>query len=65
MLILDPYDMTFDAVGVFGLDFWLLFKSALSYCDGLSSFQERDTNLEIFLAKNQYPQKKLLYFVKI
>ena len=32
MLILDPYDMTFDAVGVFGLDFWLLFKSASSYC---------------------------------
>ena len=32
MLILDPYDMAFDAVGVFGLDFWLLFKSALSYC---------------------------------
>ena len=35
MLILDPYDMTFDAVGVFGLDFWLLFKSALSYCEWL------------------------------
>ena len=33
MVILDPYDMAFDAVGVFGLDFWLLFKSALSYCD--------------------------------
>ena len=32
MVILDPYGMTFDAVGVFGLDFWLLFKSALSYC---------------------------------
>ena len=32
MLILDPYDMTFDAVGVFGMDFWLLFKSASSYC---------------------------------
>ena len=32
MVILDPYDMTFDAVGVFGLDFWLLFKSASSYC---------------------------------
>ena len=23
MVILDPYDMTFDAVGVFGLDFYL------------------------------------------
>ena len=27
MVILDPYGMTFDAVGVFGLVFWLLFKS--------------------------------------
>ena len=32
MLILDPYGMTFDAVGVFGLDFQLLFKSGSSYC---------------------------------
>ena len=32
MVILDPYDMAFDAVGVFSLDFWLLFKSALLYC---------------------------------
>ena len=32
MVILDPYDMTFDAVGVFGLEFWLLFKSTSSYC---------------------------------
>ena len=35
MVILDPYDMTFDAVGVFGPDFWLLFKSASSYCGGI------------------------------
>ena len=33
MLILDPYGMTFDAVGVFGLVFWLLFKSGSSYCE--------------------------------
>ena len=26
------YGMTFDAVGVFYPDFWLLFKSGLSYC---------------------------------
>ena len=31
-VILDPYDMTFDSVGVFGLDFQLLFKSGSSYC---------------------------------
>ena len=31
-LALDPYGMTFDAVGIFGLDFWLLFKSGSSYC---------------------------------
>ena len=33
MVILDPNDMTFDAVGVFGLVFWLLFKSGSLYCD--------------------------------
>ena len=33
MVILDPYGVTFDAVGVFGLDFWLLFKSGSSYCE--------------------------------
>ena len=33
MVILDPNGMTFDAVGVFGLVFWLLFKSGSSYCD--------------------------------
>ena len=33
MVILDPYGMTFDAVGVFGLAFWLLFKSGSSYCE--------------------------------
>ena len=32
MMILDPYGMTFDALGVFGLIFWLLFKSGSSYC---------------------------------
>ena len=32
MVILDPYGMTFDAVDVFCPDFWLLFKSDLSYC---------------------------------
>ena len=34
MVILDPYGMTFDAVGFFGLDFQLLFKSGSSYCEG-------------------------------
>ena len=33
IVILDPNGMTFDAVGVFGLVFWLLFKSGSSYCD--------------------------------
>ena len=31
MVILDPYGMTFDAVGVFGLDLHLLSKSGSSY----------------------------------
>ena len=33
MVILDPYDMTFDAVGVFGPDFRLLLKCFLSIQD--------------------------------
>ena len=32
MVILDHYGMIFDAVGVFGLAFHLLFKSCSSYC---------------------------------
>ena len=32
MVILDPYGIIFDAVGVFGLAFQLLFKSGSSYC---------------------------------
>ena len=37
MVILDLNGMTFDAVGVFGLVFWLLFKSGSSYCDIIAS----------------------------
>ena len=33
MVILDPHGMTFDALGVFGLAFQLLFKPGLLYCD--------------------------------
>ena len=32
MVILDPNGVTLDAVGVFGLDFWLLFQYGSSYC---------------------------------
>ena len=32
MVILDPYGITFDAVDVFGLAFYLLFKSCSTYC---------------------------------
>ena len=32
--------------------------------DGLLSFQERDTQLDIFLAQNQYSKRKRSYFVK-
>ena len=35
MVILDPYGMTFDAVGVFGLAFHLLSKSCSTYCVGI------------------------------
>ena len=33
IVIVDPNGMTFDAVGVCGLAFWLLFKSGSSYCE--------------------------------
>ena len=46
MVILDPYGMTFDAVGVFGLDFQLSFKSGSSYCEQL-------IDIWPFLYKNQ------------
>ena len=35
MGILVPYGITFDAVGVFGLAFNLLFKSCSTYCEKL------------------------------
>ena len=35
MGILVPYGITFDAVGVFGLAFHLLFKSCSTYCASL------------------------------
>ena len=38
MVILDPYVMTFAAVGIFGLDFQVLFKSGSSYCDKSDNF---------------------------
>ena len=63
MLILDPYDMAFDAVGVFGLDFWLLFKSALSYCElawKLSfQFPSGVTNMEA--VDMQPPETEMMY----
>ena len=40
MVILDPYGINFNAVGVFGLDFQLLFKSGSSYCGDPSEVAE-------------------------
>ena len=50
MIILDPNGMNFDAGGVFGPDFWLLFKSGSSYC--VEGFEE------VQFQKN-YGQKKV------
>ena len=44
MVILDHYGMIFDAVGVFGLAFRLLFKSWSSYCGCLSLYQVQVVN---------------------
>ena len=40
MGILVPYGITFDAVGVFGLAFQLLFKSCSTYCAIISNNQQ-------------------------
>ena len=45
ILILDPYGMTFDAVGVFGLAFHLLFKSCLSILCEMKSETEVTTTV--------------------
>jgi hypothetical protein len=47
MMILDPYGMTFDAVGVFCLAFHLLFKSSSSYFETCSV----ENLIKIFLAE--------------
>ena len=39
MMIPDPYGITFDVVGVFGLAFQLLFKYWSTYC-GFEFFEE-------------------------
>ena len=49
MLIIDPYGMTFDAVGVFGLAFHLLFKSCSSYYVKSFFSIENHWNLSIFI----------------
>ena len=41
MVILDPYIMTFDAVGVFDLAFQLLFTSGPSYCEWKLRIEQR------------------------
>ena len=54
MVILDPNGMTFDAEGVFGLVFWLLFKSGSSYCgllfllEYLSPLKNKQISSEFF-----------------
>ena len=37
MVILDPYGMTFDALGVYGLAFYLLFRSWSTYCVNITA----------------------------
>ena len=44
MVILDPYGMTFDPVGVFDLAFHLLFR----YCGAAASFHDLANQLNLF-----------------
>ena len=46
MVILDPYGMTLDAEGVFGLAFHLLFRSWSTYCDWGVINQKKDFQQE-------------------
>ena len=55
MVILDPNGMTFGAVGVVGLDFWLLFKSGSSYYDiGVSDLETCSRNIQEKVVKIQF-----------
>ena len=45
IVILDPYGMTFYAVGVFGLAFYLLFRSWSTYCEESLKVKESLTSL--------------------
>ena len=47
MVIIDPNGITFDAGGVFGLDFWILFKSGSSYCE--NEVEARQIIFEVLL----------------
>ena len=50
MVVLDPYGMTFDAVGVFGLAPHLLFRSWSTYCDVLNpECKSRETSRQALL----------------
>ena len=49
IVILDPNGITFDAVGVFGQAFWLLFRSGSSYCDLMKELQKYARNWIILI----------------
>ena len=55
MVILDLYGMTFNAVGVFGPDFQLLFKSGSSYCGKLIQKQAGKFGIYTFLSVRVVP----------
>ena len=66
MVILDPNSMTFDAVGVFGLVFWLFLKSSSSYCvySTLNSWI-REFLVSFLWCQEQVNRIKHFYFVHV
>ena len=60
MVILDPYGMTFDAVGVFDPALRILFKSGSSYCDMNMIGSASPIS---YKKQGQKPEKKNFYFL--
>ena len=56
MVILDPYGMSFDAVGVFGPVFQFLFESDSSYFEGLDTGVSHDQVMEYDFNTNKYTE---------
>ena len=63
MVILDPYDMAFDDVGVFGLAFHLLFRSWSTYCAAKIIFGNPNTFWKWVKLENSVMKSHFCHFL--